>query len=319
MKYVTLGKSGLKVSAICLGGNSWGAEGRRSWAPFGEAESRPFFKRALDIGINFFDTADAYNLGASETIMGKCLLGYAKREDVVISTKFGLKMGDGPNEVGIGRKHLRHAVDDQLKRLGTDYIDLYQIHRLDGVTPLEEAMDALTELVRAGKVLYVGGSTMPAYRFAQMIALAEHKGYARPVAMQNLYNLLQREEEREMIPLCREAGVGLIPYSPLARGVLAGPRKTARAREDKQASQNDLFRDSDNAIVEKLVEIAAARQAKPTQIALAWCLAKPVMSAPIIGATQLSYLDDAAAATAITLTGEEIATLEAPYQWRVMA
>jgi 1-deoxyxylulose-5-phosphate synthase len=316
MKYVSLGRSGLKVSAICLGGNSWGAEGRRAWAPFGEAESRPFFKRALDVGINFFDTADAYNLGASETIIGKCLLGYAKREDVVISTKFGLKMGDGPNDAGIGRKHLRHAVDDQLKRLGTDYIDLYQIHRLDGVTPLEEVMDALTELVRAGKVLYVGGSTMPAWRFAQMIALAEHKGYARPVAMQNLYNLLQREEEREMIPLCLEAGVGLIPYSPLARGVLAGPRKTDRAREDKQAGQNDLFRDSDTAIVEKLVEIAAARKVKPTQVALAWCLAKPVMTAPIIGATQLSYLDDAASATDITLTGEEIAALEAPYQWR---
>jgi 1-deoxyxylulose-5-phosphate synthase len=309
MKYVTLGRSGIKVSAICLGGNSWGAEGRRAWAPFGEAESRPFFKRALDAGFNFFDTADAYNLGASETIVGKCLLGYAKREDVVISTKFGLPMGKG-------RKHLRHAVDAQLKRLGTDYIDVYQIHRLDAVTPLEEVMDALTALVQEGKVLYIGGSTMPAYRFAQMIALAEHKGYARPVAMQNLYNLLQREEEREMIPLCLEAGVGLIPYSPMARGVLAGPRKTERAREDKQATQNDLFRDSDKAIVKKLVEIAASRNVKPTQIALAWCLAKPVMASPIIGATELGYLDDAAAATDITLTGEEIAALEAPYQWR---
>ncbi len=319
MKFVPLGRSGLKVSAICLGGNSWGAAGRRAWAPFGEAESRPFFKRALDVGINFFDTADAYNLGASETIIGKCLLGYAKRADVVISTKFGLKMGEGPNDVGVGRKHLRHAVDDQLKRLGTDYIDLYQIHRLDGVTPLEETMDALTDLVRVGKVLYVGGSTMPAYRFAQIIALAEHKGYARPVAMQNLYNLLQREEEREMIPLCLEAGIGLIPYSPLARGVLAGPRKTERAREDKQAVQNDLFRDSDKAIVKRLIKIAAARKTKPIQVALAWCLAKPVISAPIIGATKLTYLDEAAAATDITLTGEEIVALEAPYQWRAEA
>jgi 1-deoxyxylulose-5-phosphate synthase len=173
--------------------------------------------------------------------------------------------------------------------------------------------------VRAGKVLYVGGSTMPAWRFAQMIALAEHKGYARPVAMQNLYNLLQREEEREMIPLCLEAGVGLIPYSPLARGVLAGPRKTERAREDKQATQNELFRDSDTAVVKKLVKLAAARKMKPTQIALAWCLAKPVMTAPIIGATKLAYLDEAAAATAIALTDEEIAALEAPYQWRAGA
>jgi aryl-alcohol dehydrogenase (NADP+) len=318
MKYVTLGRSGLKVSAICLGGNSWGAEGRRAWAPFGEAESRPFFKRALDVGVNFFDTADAYNAGASESILGQCLLGYAPRDQVVISTKFGLKMGKGPNDAGIGRKHLRHAVDAQLKRLGTDYIDVYQIHRLDAVTPLEEVMDALTALVQAGKVLYIGGSTMPAWRFAQMIALAEHKGYARPVAMQNLYNLLQREEEREMIPLCLEAGVGLIPYSPLARGVLAGPRKTERAREDKQATQNDLFRDSDKAIVGKLVEIAASRNVKPTQIALAWCLAKPVMASPIIGATKLDYLDDAAAATDITLTSEEIAALEAPYQWRAV-
>ncbi|GAB4189754.1 MAG: aldo/keto reductase [Thalassobaculales bacterium] len=316
MKYVTLGRSGLKVSAVCLGGNSWGAAGRRAWAPFGEAESRPFFRRALDVGITFFDTADAYNLGESERILGKCLLEYAPRDQVVISTKVGLKMGDGPNDIGLGRKHLRHAVDAQLKRLGTDYIDVYQVHRLDGVTPLEETMDALSELVKAGKLLYIGGSSMPAWRFAQMIALSEAKGYARPVAMQNLYNLLQREEEREMIPLCLEAGVGLIPYSPLARGVLAGARTTERAQKDQIAAKGDLDRDCDRAIVARLGEIAAARGVKPTQVALAWCLAKPVMTAPIIGATQLHYLDEAAAASEMVLTAEEIASLETPYQFR---
>jgi len=321
MKYVSLGRSGLMVSAVCLGGNSWGAAGRRAWAAFGLEESRPFFRRALDVGINFFDTADAYNEGASEEIIGQTLLRFAKREDVVISTKVGLKMGPGPNDVGVGRKHVIDACDAQLRRLGTDHIDLYQIHRLDGRTPLEETMQTLTDLVRAGKVRYIGGSTMPAYKFAQMIMLADWKGYARPIAMQNLYNLIQREEEREMIPLCLEQGVGLIPYSPLARGFLAANRQkggggaTERAQKDAIAQKTD-YRPCDHAIADKVAEIAAARGCKPTQVALAWCLAKPAMTAPIIGATQLHYLDEAAAATEITLSADEVAMLEAPYEPR---
>ncbi len=323
MKYVSLGRSGLMVSQVCIGGNSWGAAGRRKWAAFGEAESRPFFKRALDLGINFFDTADAYNLGESERIIGKCLFDYAPRDEVVISTKVGLPMGDDPNDRGLGRKHLMKSVDAALQRLNTDYIDLYQVHRLDGVTPLNEVMQSLTDMVRAGKVRYVGGSTMPAYKFAQMIMLADCKGYARPIAMQNLYSLLQREEELAMNPLCAEEGVGLIPYSPLARGVLAGNRDasgdggaTERAREDQRAQDADLFRPADRRVVDQVVKIAARRGVKPTQVALAWMLAKPAMAAPIIGATRLEYIDDAVAACDLRLTENEMARLENHYQWR---
>ncbi len=322
MKYVPLGRSGLMVSRICVGGNSWGAKGRRSWAAFGLEESRPFFRRALDLGINFFDTADAYNLGESESIIGECLVSQVRREDIVISTKVGLKMGDRPNDVGLGRKHLVASLDAQLKRLRTDYIDLYQVHRLDPATPVDEFMQTLTDFVRAGKVRYIGGSTMPAYRFAQMLMLADWKGYARPIAMQNLYNLIQREEEREMIPLCQEASVGLIPYSPLARGFLSGSRQrggggsTERAQKDNHAL-TQIYRDSDFAIVDTVKRIAVRRGATPSQVALAWMLAKPAMAAPIIGATRLEYLDDAAKAVELTLDGEEMASLEKPYEWRV--
>lgn len=321
MKYAPLGRSGLMVSRICLGGNSWGAAGRRQWAAFGIEESRPFFRRALDCGINFFDTADVYNAGESEEIVGQCLVAYTRREDIVISTKGGLKMGERPNDTGVGRKHLMAAVDASLKRLKTDYIDVYQLHRLDGVTPLEETMQALADLVRAGKIRYIGGSTMPAWRFAQMIMLADWKGYPRPVAMQNLYNLIQREEEREMNALCLAEGVGLIPYSPLARGFLAANRskqgggETERARTDSIVKPG-TYRDCDFAIAERVAAIARARGVKPTQVALAWMLSKPVMAAPIIGATQLHYLDEAAAAVDIALTADEIASLEVPYEWR---
>jgi aryl-alcohol dehydrogenase (NADP+) len=317
-----LGRSGLIVSRVCLGGNSWGAAGRRKWAAFGLEESRPFFKRALDVGINFFDTADAYNAGESEEIVGQCLVAYARREDVVISTKIGHKIEDRPNAWGVGRKHLMAGVDAALKRLKTDYIDVYQVHRLDDVTPLEEMMAAFTDMVRAGKVRYIGGSTMPAWRFAQMVMLADWKGYARPIAMQNLYNLIQREEEREMNALCREQGVGLIPYSPLARGFLAANRakngggETERAKNDAMVKAG-TYRDCDFAIADRVGAIATARGLKPTQVALAWLLSKPEMASPIIGATQLHYLDEAAAATEIALTAEEIKSLEEPYVWRV--
>jgi aryl-alcohol dehydrogenase (NADP+) len=322
MKYGPLGRSGLIVSRVCLGGNSWGAAGRRKWAAFGLEESRPFFKRALDAGINFFDTADVYNAGESEEIVGQCLVAYARREDIVISTKIGHKLGDRPNSWGVGRKHLMAGLDASLKRLKTDYIDVYQVHRLDDVTPLDEMMAAFTDMVRAGKVRYIGGSSMPAWRFAQMVMLAEWKGYAHPIAMQNLYNLIQREEEREMIPLCLEQGVGLIPYSPLARGFLAANRAQSGGGETERSKTDTIvkpgtYRDCDFAIADRLATIAKARGVKPTQVALAWMLAKPVMASPIIGTTQLHYIDDAAAATEIALTAEEIKALEEPYEFRV--
>jgi aryl-alcohol dehydrogenase (NADP+) len=322
MKFNPLGRSGLVVSAVCLGGNSWGAKGRRAWAGFDADESAPFFRRALDLGINFFDTADAYNGGLSETIMGETLMGYAPREEIVISTKVGLKMGEKPNRQGLGRKHILASIDAQLKRLKTDYVDVYQVHRLDNVTPIEEFMETLDILVRSGRVRYIGASTMPAFRLAQMLAVADRYGYARPIAMQNLYNLIQREEERDTNVLCLEAGLGLIPYSPLARGFLAANRakggggETERAKNDAGAKR-ELYRDCDWAIVDSLGKVAAARGCKPAQAALLWLWSKPAMAAPIVGATKLDQLDDAAAASDMPpLTAAEIAALEAPYQWR---
>ncbi|MBT4355520.1 MAG: aldo/keto reductase [Rhodospirillaceae bacterium] len=323
MKFVNLGSSGLNVSAICIGGNSWGARGRRDWAAFDQSDSAPFFRHALDNGVNFFDTADAYNLGESERIIGETLMGYASRENIVLSTKVGLRMGAGVNQIGLGRKHLMESIDKQLKRLKTDYIDLYQIHRLDNITPLEEVLDTLTEIRKAGKILYIGCSTMPAYKFAQLLTLAECKGYARPIAMQNLYNLIQRDEEREMIPLCVDAGVGLIPYSPLARGVLAGNRvgggvgETERAKYDKGLKTGaSLFRDSDKEVVATVISIAKKYDIKPTQVALSWILKNPAVVSPIIGATKLSHISDAISAVDIELSMDDMKDLERPYQSR---
>jgi aryl-alcohol dehydrogenase (NADP+) len=322
MKYVQLGRSGLTVSAICLGGNSWGAAGRRGWAPIDQEGARPFFRAALDAGVNFFDTANVYNAGESERIIGATLLRDVPRDEVVISTKVGIPTAERPNAGGVGRKHLMLAVDASLKRLGTDHIDLLQLHRIDAVTPVEETMAALNDMVRAGKVLYIGGSTMPAWRFAQMCTLAAERGWARPVAMQNLYNLVQREEEREMIPLCLDQGVGLVPYSPLARGFLGGNRTregatTQRARTDRLA--DGLFRDSDFAVLDAVLEIASSRGVKAMQVALAWLLSKAVMAAPVVGVSDPAQIADAAAATALTLTAEEIARLEAGYEARLVA
>ena len=322
MKYGPLGRSGLIVSKICLGGNSWGAKGRRGWGKFDENEAPAYFKRALSIGITFFDTADTYNFGRSEEIMGATLMKIARREDIVVSTKVGIRMSDVANDVGTGRKHLMSSVDAQLKRLQTDYIDVYQVHRLDPHTPMEETMYTLDQIVRSGKVRYIGGSTMPAYKFAQMIMIADWKGYARPIAMQNLYNLVAREEEREMNQLCAEQGVGLIPYSPLARGFLAGNRSRDGGGETER-SKNDVgvkagtYRDSDWEIVGRLKKVAASRECTPAQAALAWLLSKSYMAAPIIGATGLDQLDSAAKATEITLTPEETKQLEEPYEFRV--
>jgi 1-deoxyxylulose-5-phosphate synthase len=322
MKYGSLGRSGLIVSKICLGGNSWGAKVRRGWGKFDENEAPAYFKRALDIGITFFDTADTYNFGRSEEIMGATLMKIARREDIVVSSKVGIRMSDVANDVGTGRKHLMSSVDAQLKRLQTDYIDVYQVHRLDPHTPMEETMYTLDQIVRSGKVRYIGGSTMPAYKFAQMIMIADWKGYARPIAMQNLYNLVAREEEREMNQLCAEQGVGLIPYSPLARGFLAGNRSRDGGGETER-SKNDVgvkagtYRDSDWEIGARLKKIAASRGCTPAQAALAWLLSKTYMAAPIIGATGLDQLDSAAKATEITLTPEETKQLEEPYEFRV--
>ncbi len=323
MKHVPLGRSGLMVSRVCLGGNSWGAKGRRGWGKLDADEAPAYFKRALDVGITFFDTADTYNAGRSEEIMGATLLKMARRDDIVISTKVGIRMSDRPNDVGTGRKHLMSSLEAQLRRLGTDHIDVYQVHRLDPHTPIEETMWSLDQIVRSGKVRYIGGSTMPAYKFAQMLMIADWKGYARPIAMQNLYNLIQREEEREMNRLCAEQGVGLIPYSPLARGFLAGNRDragggaTERSRSDTIVKAG-TYRDCDWAVVERLKGVAAARGIKPTQAALLWLWSKSYMAAPIIGATSLDQLDDAAKASELApLAADEVQSLEEPYQFRV--
>ncbi len=319
MEYRRLGASGLKVSRICLGAMSYGKGKWHSEWTLTEDESLPFFRRALESGINFFDTADGYSEGASEEVVGRAVRELARREEVVIATKFFAPTGSGQNERGASRKHIKAAVDGSLRRLGTDYIDLYQLHRWDYETPFEETAQALDDLVRAGKVLYVGASSMHAWQFAKAIAIQERNGWARFVSMQPQYNLVYREEEREMLPLCRDAGVGVIPWSPLARGFLAGNRRregggdTARAKTDAWA--RDLyFRDDDFAVQERLAEVAANRGVPPMQVALAWVASRPGVTAPIIGATKLKHLEEALAALDIVLSPEEVARLEEPYK-----
>jgi aryl-alcohol dehydrogenase (NADP+) len=313
MKYANLGNTGLKVSRICLGTMTYGSSKWRSWV-LDEEAARPFFVRALEAGINFFDTANMYSDGASEEVTGRALRELARREEVVIATKVFFPTGKSPNEGGLSRKHIRHAIDASLRRLGTDYIDLYQIHRFDYDTPIEETIDALDEVVRAGKALYIGASSMFAWQFAQML----HAG-ANFVSMQNHYNLVYREEEREMIPLCISEGVAVIPWSPLARGFLAGNRTrgkrdtTERSRTDDYAHQM-YYSDADFDVVDRVIEIAKKRGVNPAQIALAWLLHKPGVTAPIIGASKLNQLDDAVAAIEITLDENEIAALEEPYE-----
>src|ERR1700736_946382 len=319
MEYVSLGTTGLQVSRICLGCMSYGSAKWREWV-LEETESLPFFRQALDAGINFFDTADIYSLGASEEVTGRALkkLG-VKREQVALATKVYNPMGESKNERGTSKKHIRHAIDASLKRLGVDYVDLYQIHRYDSTTPMEETLEALTEVINQGKALYIGASSMYAWEFAKFLYLAEAPGYARFVAMQNHYNLVYREEEREMIPLCREEGIGIIPWSPLARGFLAGNRsrqekgETTRAKSDSFAHRL-YYQDSDFAIVDRVTQLAEQRGVSNAQIALAWMLHKPGITAPIIGATKPHHLDDAIKALQIKLDPEEIKILEEPYQ-----
>ena len=317
MEYTNLGSTGLKVSRICLGTMTYGSKKWREWV-LEENESRPFLKRALEAGINFFDTADVYSLGVSEEIVGRALKDFGPARDrLVIATKVYSPMGDDPNQRGLGRKHIRHAIDDSLRRLQTDYVDLYQIHRFDPHTPMEETLEALNDVVRAGKALYIGASSMFAWQFAQMLAISDANGWARFVTMQNHYNLLYREEEREMNPLCESEGVGLIPWSPLARGVLAGSRKTQTVRAKTDDFGTKLYGKelavADQRVIDRLEELAGKRGLPPAQIALAWLLHQPAMVAPIVGASKPHHLDDAIAAVGVKLTAEEIARLEEPY------
>ena len=318
MEYMNLGRTGVKVSRLCLGCMSYGTSKWRPWV-LDDAEARPFFKRALEAGINFFDTADVYSRGVSEQVTGRALKDFAKRDQVVLATKVHGHMGDGPNDHGLSRKHIMDSIDASLKRLQTDYVDLYQIHRWDYSTPIDETMSALHDVVRAGKARYIGASSMFAWQFAQAQYIADAHGGTRFVSMQNHYNLVYREEEREMIPFCLDQGVGLIPWSPLARGFLAGNRKPDKSGETTR-SQNDpfanelYFRDSDFQIVDHVAELGKQRGVKPMQIALAWILGKPGVTAPIVGATKMHHLDEAIAAHDVKLSQDEMKSLEELYQ-----
>ena len=323
MEYVNLGKTGLKVSRICLGCMTYGIPatgeplpGRHAWT-LDEAASQPFLLQALDLGINFFDTANVYSSGASEQVLGNFLKANTMRESVVIATKVQGLMRDEPNGRGLSRKAILHELDESLRRLQTDYVDLYQIHRWDYDTPIEETLEALHDVVKAGKVRYIGASSMYAWQFAKSLYLADKHGWTRFVSMQNHYNLLYREEEREMMGLCAAEGIGVIPWSPLARGRLTRPWKaesTSRSETDKFGNtMYEKSEEADRSVVERLVEIAAKRSVPPAQVALAWMLAKPVVTSPIVGASKAGHLDDAVAAVSLKLTPEEIASLEEPY------
>ena len=323
MDHVNLGRTGLKVSRICLGCMTYGAPatgelkgGRHAWS-LNEAESQPFLRQALDLGINFFDTANVYSSGASEEVLGRFLKAQVRREAVVIATKVHGVMRDEANGSGLSRKAIFFEIDESLRRLGTDYVDLYQIHRWDYATPIEETLEALHDLVKAGKVRYIGASSMYAWQFAKALYLSERHGWARFVSMQNHYNLLYREEEREMLPLCQAEGIGVIPWSPLARGRLARPWQT----ESTKRYETDQFgmklyaqtEAADRNTVDRLGEVSERRGVARAQVALAWMLSKPGITAPIVGATQPHHLQDAVAAVALRLDPEEIAALEAPY------
>jgi aryl-alcohol dehydrogenase-like predicted oxidoreductase len=317
MQFVNLGRTGLKVSRLCLGCMTYGSRKWRDWV-LDEEQSRPYFKRALEAGINFFDTANMYSDGASEEVTGRALRDFAKRDEVVIATKVFNRMSPDPNGAGLSRKAIFQEIDNSLKRLGTDYVDLYQIHRWDYETPIEETLEALHDVVKAGKARYLGASSMFAWQFSQALSIAERHGWTRFVAMQNHYNLIYREEEREMLPLCRDQGIGVIPWSPLARGFLAGNRakqggETARAKSDEYASKM-YYQDDDFAVAARLTEVAEARGLPNMQVALAWVLSRPGVTAPIVGASKPHHLDEAVAALAVKLSDDEIRRLEEPYK-----
>jgi aryl-alcohol dehydrogenase (NADP+) len=318
MEYVRFGSTGLKVSRLCLGAMTYGDPAWRSWV-LSEEAGRPFIKRALEYGINFFDTADMYSLGKSEEVLGRALKDFARRDRVVIATKVFNPMSDDPNDRGLSRKHVMASIDASLKRLGTDYVDLYQIHRWDPDTPIEETLRAFDDIVRAGKALYVGASSCYAWQFAQALALADANGWTRFVSMQNHYNLVYREEEREMMPLCRQEGIAVIPWSPLARGFLAGTRRrdaprTATEREKTDSYAHDLYYgDADYDVADAVAAVAQEKGVTPAQVALAWLLRQPGVTAPIVGASKMPHLDQAVGALDVKLTDEEVKRLEAPY------
>jgi aryl-alcohol dehydrogenase (NADP+) len=319
MEYVRLGSTGLKVSRICLGAMTYGDAAWRPWI-LSEDAGRPFIKRALEHGLNFFDTADMYSRGKSEEVLGRALKDFASREKVVIATKVHYPMSDDPNDRGLSRKHVMAAIDGSLRRLGTDYVDLYQIHRWDPETPIEETLRALDDIVRAGKARYIGASSMMSWQFMKALAAADRNGWTRFVSMQNHYNLVYREEEREMMPLCREEGVGVLPWSPLARGFLTGNRKrgserAATPREESDAFAHGLYySDADYDVAERVVEIAGAKGVSPAQVALAWLMRQPGVTAPIVGASKMEQLDQAVGALDVKLSDEECVRLEEPYQ-----
>lgn len=317
MEYVKLGNTGLDVSRICLGCMGFGEAERwvHQWV-LNEENSRPIIKKSLELGINFFDTANVYSDGTSEEIVGRALKDYANRDEIVLATKVHFRMHEGPNGMGLSRKAIMSEIDKSLKRLGTDYVDLYQIHRWDYNTPIEETMEALHDVVKAGKARYIGASAMYAWQFLKAQHVAEMNGWTRFVSMQNHYNLIYREEEREMMPLCISEKIGVIPYSPLASGRLTRDwsETTHRSETDMvQKSKYDATADADRVIVERVAEIAAERGIPRVQVALAWLLQKQPVTAPIVGATKISHLEDAAAALSVNLTPEEIASLEEPY------
>jgi aryl-alcohol dehydrogenase-like predicted oxidoreductase len=322
MDYVRLGRTGLKVSRLCLGCMSFGNPVKMPWT-LGYDESRPFFRRAIEAGINFFDTADTYSFGSSEEFTGKLIREFMPRDEAVIATKVLNPVSDkpGPNGQGLSRKHIMEAVDNSLKRLGTDYIDLYQIHRFDRATPIEETMEALNDVVRAGKVRYIGASSMHAYQFVEMQGVAERNGWAKFVSMQNLYNLIWREEEKQMNEYCIRTGVGLIPWSPLAGGFLAADWRETKKQHSKRSSTKGSYsysayeRDEDYRVVDTLIAVSKRLEKPRAQVALAWLLARPGMTAPIIGATKLSHLEDALAALDLQLSDEDNRELDAAYSW----
>ncbi len=319
MDYVRLGSTGMKVSRICLGVMTYGTPKWRPWV-LDEEQSRPFIKRALEHGINFFDTADMYSHGVSEEVLGRALRDFgAERDQIVVASKAFFPIKQGPNSGGLSRKHLLDAIDGSLRRLAMDYVDLYQIHRFDPDTPIEETLSALHDIVKVGKARYIGASSMAAWQFAKMLHVADRHGWTRFVSMQNHYNLIYREEEREMLPLCREEGIGVIPWSPLARGFLAGNRRkedrgeTARAKTDDFA-HNLYYADDDFVVADRVSQAAERLGVKPTQVALAWLLAQPAVTAPIVGASKLSHLDDAVESLKVRLSPEDLKFLEEPYR-----
>ena len=318
MDYVKFGNTGLMVSKLCLGTMTYGEPTDRwPWA-LDEEKSRPFIKKALELGINFFDTADVYTNGASEEVVGKALKDFASRDEVVLATKVFNPMGPGPNDKGLSRKHIMSAIDASLKRLGTDYVDLYQIHRWDYNTPIEETLEALHDVVKAGKARYIGASSMFSWQFAKALYVAEMNGWTKFVSMQPHYNLVYREEEREMMPLCEDQKIAVIPWSPLARGLLTGKR--SKERNETERAKTDAFgkklysEDSDFEIVDRLAEVSKQKDLPDAQVALAWMMSKPYITAPIIGASKPGHLEDAVAATEVKLTDEEIKSLEELYE-----